>query len=599
MNYINKALCLLAVTVLAISSCSDLKFGDDFLGTAPEENEATLDTMFSSRLYSERVLTQAYSYLPYGLPTSNAAAYNKLGNNVLENLTDLSSCYRNNASDGPTKLYYNGELSNSHSSTGNEAYRYGAENDWYAIRYAWFYIENIDRVPDMTEAEKTERKAEAYMILAISYAEMLRYIGGFPYLDHAVDPTEDMTYPRKTFAESVEIVCDLCDRAYEGLDWYQTGDNDGRMTKAGALALKFRVQLFAASPMFNSNDRWHAQADEYTCYTNYDESRWTAARQTADQLLNASEFQAYYKLIEAEDDSHAAYRLAFRKAYYYRGGTEVLISTRRGTAASINTAIMDASSVYWGPTLDYVNKFPWADGSEFDAENFNWESPDRQPFFDENGDPTRDPRLYETCAVPGSLYRDGTLAPVYSNHPTSYQSAGTGFRMAKYILESNTERAADRSQWPYLRLPEVYLGYAEVLNQLNGGPTNEAYRYLNMVRARVGLSEAPSGMTQSEFLEYLLDERAREFGYEEVRWFDLIRYKREDIFRTSYKGLLSMGNTSLNPVSYTFEVVELSAVNSIHSRFWASTWDSKWYLAPIPVTEINKGYGMTQNPGWN
>ena len=39
-------------------------------------------------------------------------------------------------------------------------------------------------------------------------------------------------------------------------------------------------------------------------------------------------------------------------------------------------------------------------------------------------------------------------------------------------------------------------------------------------------------------------------------------------------------------------------LGGVHQRFWTTHWDTKWYLSPIPLTEINKGYGMTQNPGW-
>ena len=571
-------------------SCSEIKFGDEFLGTAPELNETTLDSMFNSRLYSEKVLTQAYTYLPYGLPTGSGAAVNKLGLNILESLTDLNSSYRDNASDGPGKLYYNGALSANHSAAGNEAYRFGAEYDWNAIRYAWIYIENIDRVPDMSEQEKRERKAEAKMIVAISYAEMLRYIGGFPYLDHAVSPTESMNFPRLTFAESVNKIVGLIDEAIPDLEWVQKDDNDGRMNKAGAYALKLRVQLFAASPTFNSDKKWRSDADEYTCYGNYDESRWTEAKKTAEQLISGLESTGYYKLIQPEANTPEARRAAFRKAYYNRGGTEVLISTRRGSDASIHSAFMDPST-YWGPTLNYVDMFPWADGTDFDA-NFDWEHPSRQPFFD-GTTPTRDPRLYETVAVPGDIYKDGTLAPVYKNCPSGYQRTGTGFRMMKFILQQASDRNEYRPQWPYLRLPEVYLSYAEILNQLEG--PSRAYHYVNLVRNRVGLANLQETMPKDQFREEVLRERALEFGFEEVRWFDLIRYGREQDFTKKLYGLESTGDKDVNPTAYTFKKVELGGV---HQRFWTSHWDTKWYLAPIPLTEINKKYGMTQNPGW-
>lgn len=580
------------IAISIASSCSDIKFGDDFLGTAPELNETTLDSMFSSRLYAEKVLTQAYSYLPYGLPTGTGAAVNKLGLNILESLTDLNSSYRDNASDGPGKLYYSGVLSANHSAAGNEAYRYGAENDWNAIRYAWIYIENVNRVPDMSATEKDERIAEAKMIIALSYAEMLRYIGGFPYIDHAIEPTEAMTFPRLTFAASVQKIVDLIDEALPALEWIQNKDNDGRMNKAGAYALKLRVQLFAASPMFNSNEKWHPDADEYTCYGNYDKERWEAAKKTAELLLAGLKTVNYYQLIQPISASDADCRAAYRQAYYNRGGTEILISTRRGADYSIHTAFMDPST-YWGPTLNYVNMFPWKDGSDFE-EDFDWEHPSKQPFFD-GKTPTRDPRLYETVAVPGDIYKDGTVAPVYTNCPNGFQRTGTGFRMMKFILQQVADRTQYRPQWPYLRLPEVYLSYAEILNHLNGAPDKTAYQYVNKVRNRVGLKDLPETMDQKKFLETVLRERALEFGYEEVRWFDLIRYGRSSDFTKKLYGLETVGDKDLNPTSYTFKKIELGGV---HQRFWTTHWDTKWYLSPIPLTEINKGYGMTQNPGW-
>ena len=69
-----------AVVCLLLASCSDIRFGDDFLGDHPESSGATLDEMFSSAVNADRVLTKAYTYLPYGLPTgrTGAAPYSTL-----------------------------------------------------------------------------------------------------------------------------------------------------------------------------------------------------------------------------------------------------------------------------------------------------------------------------------------------------------------------------------------------------------------------------------------------------------------------------------------------------------------------------------------
>ncbi len=571
--------------VCSIYSCSDLKFGDEFLGSQPESSGAVLDTMFSSKTNADKVLTTAYTYLPYGIPTGGAPN-NKLGVNLLEAITDLYQSFRNNMNDGPVNLYYNGLLSANNSVPYSEAYRFGSESQYHAIRYAWFYIENVSKVPDMTEAERNERIAEAKMIIALSYAEILRYVGGVCWIDHAIDANETMQFPRITFAETVDKIIGLLDEAIPYLKWKQTDTDDGRMTKAGAMGLKLRVLLFAASPTFNSDTKWHSSADEYTCYGNYDKQRWQKALKAGQEFFTELEKEGIYTLTQPTENTAQARRLAYRSGYYDRGGTEVLISVRRGYGANVHSNLFD-QRYYSGPTLNYVNMFPWADGSDF-PEDFNWEEPSKQPFF-ENGEPTRDPRLYENVAVPGDHYFNDTQAPVYTNHQ-EYRPEGSGFLMMKFILQAASDRENRPTQWPYLRLPEVLLSYAEAINEYEG-PTN-AIAYVNQVRNRVGLSDLPSNISQAALREAILRERALEFGFEEVRWFDLIRWGRKDDFQKTLYGLYSKGNTVNNPTSFTFATYELAP------RYWVNSWDSKWYLAPIPQTEINKGYGMTQNPGW-
>ena len=308
-----------------------------------------------------------------------------------------------------------------------------------------------------------------------------------------------------------------------------------------------------------------------------------------DDFMKALDLNGEYGLTMPTEATPEARRLACRSGYYDRGGTEVLISVRRGYAPSIHQNIYD-QRYYSGPTLNYVNMFPWADGKDFD-ENFNWSNPSKQPFFDADGTPLRDPRLYETVAVPGDKYFNGTPPPIYTNHP-NYRNDGTGFLMMKFILTDKGVRDNRPVQWPYLRLPEVLLSYAEALNEVNNGPTATAYSCINQVRARVGLSAIPtSGMDKKKFLTAILKERALEFGFEEVRWFDMVRRGMAEDFKKTLYGLVTTGNDANNPTAFTFkEVFKLPT-----TRYWSSNWDTKWYLQPIPQNEINKAYGMTQN----
>jgi len=569
-------------------SCSQISLDGDFLGDRPESSGADITQMFSSATEADKVLNEAYRNLPYGLPTS---LNNKLGSNILEALTDLCQSFRDNISDGPMKLYYNGSLSST-TINGNAAYNYAGETDWTAIRYAWLFIENVSDVPDYSEELRNRRIAEAKMIIALSYFEMMRYVGGVTWLDHAVDVNEPMNFTRLTFSATIENIVKLLDEAASALKWKEDDINDGRMTKAGALALKFKVLQWAASPAFNSDVLWHPSADEYTCYGNYDASRWTRALEAGKAFFDAVRANGEYALIQAESADHQSYRLAYRRAYYDRGGSETVISTRHGYGPETHNAFINQRA-YTGPTLNYVNMFPWSDGTDF-PEEFDWSSPSRQPFFEYVSGkmtPTRDPRLYETIACPGETYCDGTTAPVYMNH-SGYKD-GSGFLIMKYVLQETSDRAGRPVHWAYLRLSEIMLDYAEVINEAGNGPDATAFRMINDVRARVGLKGLVStGMSKEGFREAVLREKALELGFEEVRWFDLVRHNRQEDFSKTLYGLRSKGNDLNNPTAFTFERFTLQ------DRFWKTHWDTKWYMAPISQDEINKKYGMTQNPGW-
>ena len=398
-----------------------------------------------------------------------------------------------------------------------------------------------------------------------------------------------MNFPRITFAETVEKIVGLLNEAINSnLAWKAEKADDGRMTLAGAMALKFKVLQWAASPTFNSNTKWHPEADEYTCYGNYSDQRWKDAAEAGAAFFTEVQRRGEYELIQPTEETHRARRLAYRQAYYNRGGTEILISTRKGYGSGVHESFI-GQRYYSGPTLNYVDMFPWEDGTDFPA-NFDWKSPSKQPFFTKGEMvPTRDPRLYENVACPGDTYCNGTTAPVYINH-ADYKD-GSGFLIMKYILQENNDREGP-VQWSHTRLAEIMLGYAEVLNEVNGRPTDEAYKMVNDVRKRVGLPELSKAMNHDQFLEAVLRERALELGFEEVRWFDLVRRDRQSDFKKKLYGLRSRGNDLNNPTEFTFEKIELG------DHYWATNWDTKWYLAPIPQEEINKQYGMTQNPGW-
>ena len=618
-----------ALLFAGLVACENLKLGDAGLSKAPETSGATLDTLFASLKDADKVLVSAYYYLPYGLVSSFDS---KMGSDFLEAITDHYVSGKNSDGDGPKNLYYTGGLSANLTSgfAGGEAYRFGSEYDYYVIRYALLFLENADRIPNADPTLLAQKKAEAKVCMAIAYANMLRFVGGVPILDHAIGVDEVLDnphFPRATFSDTVDYIVDLCDQAAPDLPWHYTSDaDDGRMTRAAALGLKLRILCFAASPTFNSNKLWHPQANEYVCYTNEDPQRWQRAKNAADEFMQQLRSNGYYALVQATPDAITgkitprSYRLAYRKGYFDRGTTETIISIRKSNSGSYHDSHIKIQADYGsGATIEWVNKFPYADGTPF-PEDFPWEDKSQwseypgEPFFkpDANGtlkvgsstfSETRDPRLYENVCVPGDIWRDGSVGRTYSNHKY-HQDGCTGFLQMKYILQQSSDRS-NPPHWCMMRLAEVLLNAAEAYNEADNGPSEQTYAWLNAVRTRVGLPAIEEAMNKDQFREALLLERELEFGFEEVRWFDIVRYGISDALTKQLHGLYSIGNKESEATSFSYgdpenEAGPLPAVYDLFpkGRAWMLNWDTKWYLAPIPSVEVNKGYGMTQNPGW-
>lgn len=581
-----KLIYLIAIAsyTMLFNACSDLRFGDDFLEKAAGA-DVTIDTIFSQKKFAERALARAYQGLPYGVPYSWAASQDKMGIDLLESTTDLCQSYLGWGC-GAERQYYNGQYSAANADMYDVQYAYTNERSWSAIRDAYIFIENVGRVPDMTDEEKMLRTAEAKMVVAVHYTQLMRHYGGLPWVDKAFYPGENYNRPRLTIEETVNNIVRLCDEAAAVLPLTVSASDDGRFTKAAALGLKVRILLFAASPIFNDDVPYlegEAASAKMVWYGNKDIARWQRVVDACDEFNRAN--NGTYKILKRGN-----YRQDFQDAWYKRANGEVLISTRvRYTCPDIwdGTFYFMQSSGWYGcscPTLNYMDMFPMADGTPF---NLDWDNIPAgvNPFAG------RDPRLYETLVINGDKFQGRTAETYIGGREQKTETntrCRTGSVMRKFLLEHDyATLVGSVIHWPYLRLAEVYLSYAEALNEV--GRTSEAYKWVEEVRSRVGLPPMTQNLTKEQFREMVLRERAVEFGYEEIRWFDLVRWKRADDFKKPLYGL----KIRINPdKTFRYERWEIPA------RYWKKNWSPKWYLSAFPTVEVNKGYGLVQNPGW-
>ncbi|RIH63663.1 RagB/SusD family nutrient uptake outer membrane protein [Mariniphaga sediminis] len=587
----NLFIIIISVCFVGLVGCMD--FGDDFLEKPPSV-DITKDTIFSKLEYAERFLWDAYKTLPYGMPTNWGEGL-IMGGDILASITDI------NQSDIPwaagKTTYYNGAYQPSFE---NAAYwAKGTKYNFTKLKYAWkgirtsyIFIENIGSVPDADINTKKQLIAEARMIIAVHYTDMFRHLGGVPWLTHAYDVNEDTHKERLTSLATTDSIVAIIDKAIPDLPWVVNDPSnwEGRFTQAAALGLKARVLLFSASPLFNSNAPYlagEASDAKLTWHGGENPELWQKAADTSHELIENVESKGGYGLVYSGNP-----RQDFQDAYFKRGNGEVLISSRiMYKPTNYNDPnYLPFQLIGWygigGPTYNYVEMFPMDNGKPITDPESGYDP--------ENPLANRDPRLRETVLVDGDYYL-GRTAEMWVggiDRPTpDAANCATGFGWRKFGLDrTDATSGTAPTQWPYLRLAEVYLTYAEAANEVNNGPTPEAYRCINMVRNRVGLGDLPTGLSKEAFREAVLVERACEFGYEEVRWFDIIRWKKEEVFKKDITGL----NIYRDPETgaKTYEVFDMPP------RYWKTNFSPKWYLSAFAPNEIDKGYGLIQNPGW-
>lgn len=677
MKHISKV--ILAVAAIfaagfASHSCTDpLKFGNAFLEKAPG-GTVTADTVFTNAEYTRQFLAGIYSKQYYALPTNstnNPPQCLNYWKGMPEALSDNFQLFFQNTIVG--NKYYTGALTSSIDGKNNgNIYPYLNEYIWQNVRNCYILLEKIDDVPGLDAAEKERMKDEARCLLANTYFVPFRFYGGLPIVTGTFQGNEsEYNYPRASVEKTVDFMVGLLDEVISGghLPWGYPGTSDaasetGRWTIGGAMALKCKILQFAASPLFNSDkpywDGVYTMEDSSPAwYGNYDVARWQRFRKACEDFINKMNANPeVYHLVKPAGNKFEDYRYAFRSSYLLQGSPEVIMSVRVHKNAKGNdygwVNLRTNARYSYCPTQEYVEMFPWADGTPFDWDETAAAGKLDQMFVTGDVVPgkqmlqnrvyTRDPRLYETVAVNGALqtinwgngktsganyelWLGGTTA---GNKPVTQDSHyATGYRYLKYY--AGEAYVGKFPHWVSLSVSEIYLGYAEALAQTGDLP--QAIKYVDDVRARVGLGglvECNPGKNlttdKDALIKEILRERACEFAFQDSRYFDMIRYKlRADFEKTLHRLVIHrlvekdgqwvvsdgqwykkcFGKVTdpsdpdfYEPTHFSYERLPIT----VGSRIWwdkeRGGFDPKWYLQPFPITELNKKYGLEQNPGW-
>jgi len=609
----------LSLLLLTATACKK------YLDVVPSEY-TTEDDVYTNINLAEQALARLYNALP-----------NDMGSDITAYTDESYHHWFDNGGAINAYKFNLGSWSITDNPLGNWAGKY------QDIRRANIFIERIDLVPIPLDRQSyyeiwvPRYKAEARFLRAQYYFELFRRYGAVPLLTSPadIDPNDlgKTQYTRNSADEIVNFITSECDAIAKLLPLSQADAQIGRITKGAALALKTRVLLTAASPLFNGNPLYSniRNADGKQLFnTAYDKEKWKKAADAAKEVIDLGIYSLYNPFPANPVQNYAA-------QFYTRDYTETILPRIITNNVDIESTqlpngppfkgsgkftplqeLIDAYEMNNGypinePGSQYVTTGTWSgqmwDGLKFQtANNIS------------NMYKNRDPRFYASVFFQYSLWRfdsmkRGTKFAWWGsgNGQTdgwATSKSGTnpwGYNVRKWVspdVDRNANTGTGRRNFPIFRLAEMYLSYAEAMNEYLSAPDATVYQYINLVRNRVSMPQLPilaADQTKEGMRRRIQNEYRIEFAFEGHRFWDVRRWL---IAKSVDNGQLHVLNarpsttelsaTGLDINSEAAGVAVLYKPVTIQDRVFTD----KHYLMPIPQTEIDKSPNLKQNFGW-
>ncbi len=520
--------------------------------------------VFGNIIYTSQYLNNIYSNLPDPLSPMTATLY---------------ECATDDARFGDATNPVVGLATGSLNPTINPDDHFG---DYYtAVRKCNILLANIDSLPSLDHGSnvvynnetvavlKPRIKGEAYYLRAFFYFELFKRYGPVPLVLKTLTLNDNSNLPRADFNTMVNQMSADCDSAANLLapTYMSTAGGGvnvptyyGHATSWAARALKARMLLYVASPLFNTSN---------------DATKWQAAANAALPFFNGT----------------APFTLTASYANNFTGNTsgnaEVILAK-----VAVNNNTMEALNYPVGfgatgngicPSQNLVDAFEMLNGKPISDPTSGYSAV--SPYA------SRDSRLAATILYNGAVY-NGRAIQTYSgggvDGPDVQGGSPTGYYMKKLlapniVLVGNTTTAQHNGI--YFRLAEMLLNYAEALNEANSSPVADVYTAVNRVRTRAGQPVLPAGLTQAQMRARIQNERRVELCFEGHRYWDARRWNiASAVFNGALNGIkVTQNGTSF---SYTPYVVE------------QHVFLPKMNLYPIPINQLQINASLTQTSGW-
>jgi hypothetical protein len=621
---------------------------DDYLNVVPD-NVATIDNAFTDKTQAEKYLFTCYSYLPLiDHPEANPAFF---GGDEFWIFWPIAAGYYNSLAS------YNIARGLQNRANPHMNYWDGgglARPLWQGIRSCNIFLENIDKVNDLDDYLKSRWVAEVKFLKAFYHWYLLKAYGPIPIIDENLPisaSSEQVKVERRPVDEVVDYIVELIDDA--------TGDDSsiglpvridnqttelGRITRPVALSVKAKILVTAASPLFNGNtdySNFNNKDGTPLFNTTYSEEKWEKAVLACEEAIAACE-QADIKLYEfnpniqnVTDDIQLEMSIrnavceewnseliwGFTGASGYGGGNPSRLLQQYAIPNLDPNIISLSARAHLAPTYKMAELFYTRNGVPID-EDTTWDYENRlnlrttsvadSSYLIDNYQTVglhfdREPRFYADIAFDGSMWFMANNTWEFKSK--SGQNAGkkqavlysiTGYYAKKLVnwnavFTTGGGLSIQSYAWPVMRLADLYLLYAEALNET--GNMAIALEYLNKVRERAGLETVedswsaysiyPSKYSEKNGLrEIIQQERLIELAFEGHRFWDLRRWKR--------------AASELNSPVYGWDVVQEDFANYnrrvlLFNQQFNAPRDYFWPLADNALI-VNPN--LVQNPGW-
>jgi starch-binding outer membrane protein, SusD/RagB family len=574
-----------------------------FLDQVPN-NVFTLDEVFKRRTETEKYLANVYAYIrdeanqwdgnPWlGLSDEGDVTYNRPA---------YPTFAMNLGAWDPTKDYFN---------FWTQYYR--------GIRAATTFYQRVDECKELysyypnADSVIKQYKAEVRFLRAFFYFNLIRQYGPVVLLstNETVAPDEPPSktqYERNSMDECVDFVAKELDTAaaqlpavINSVQWY------GVPTKGAALAVKARLLLYAASPLYNGNADYAGFKNndgKQLISQTYSKEKWKKAADAAKAVIDLN----LYSLYKKNNDPFKDYRDLFLDNW----NSEIIfarpaIDYGKWTAHCSPRQLGGSSWNAFGPTQQMIDAYFMANGKRIDEPGsgyvetgFSTTATTYTKVGTWNMYVNKEPRFYVSVSYNGCDWFSNGCSNVsklqfYYNGSSGKKSttddySRTGYLVRKAVHPNSTSCS---SKWVQtigilFRLGEVYLNYAEALNEYDPGNA-DILTNVNAIRSRAGIPPLPSGLSQDEMRERIHHERRIELAFETHRYFDTRRWKiAEQTDGGNFYGMnVEGGAGGFNDVTFYQRTV-----------FETRVFQKKHYLFPIPQSEIDRDRSLVQNPEW-